>query len=101
MSPALADWSAAAEEAEDRGFDLPPTLILAGTRELLLADAAQLARAMRKGGVDVGLSVYDGMWHSFQGGIPGPLGLPEAIEAIEEVVEFVLKLVPPPKAATS
>ncbi len=45
---------------------LPPTLIQAGSDELLLADARRLDEAMAAAGVDVELQVYEGCWHVFQ-----------------------------------
>jgi len=54
-SPVLADL---------RG--LPPTLIQAGTDELLLPDARHLHAAMTDAGVDAELQVYPGCWHAFQ-----------------------------------
>lgn len=45
---------------------LPPMLIQAGTREVLLGDSARLAEKARKAGVDVTLRVFDGMFHLFQ-----------------------------------
>jgi acetyl esterase/lipase len=45
---------------------LPPTLIQAGTDELLLPDARHLHAAMTDAGVDAELQVYPGCWHAFQ-----------------------------------
>ena len=44
---------------------LPPMAIHAGGREVLLGDAARLAEAARRAGVDVRLRVFDGMFHLF------------------------------------
>lgn len=44
----------------------PPTLIQAGTREILLSDSVRLHRAIRAGGKDCRLEVYEGMPHVFQ-----------------------------------
>ena len=44
----------------------PPTLIQAGSEELLLSDSVLLAEGMERDGVDVRLEIYDGMCHVFQ-----------------------------------
>ncbi|TCP97413.1 acetyl esterase/lipase [Sphingomonas sp. PP-F2F-A104-K0414] len=44
----------------------PPTLIQAGTREFLLSDSVRLYQAIRSGGHDTVLDVYEGMPHVFQ-----------------------------------
>lgn len=44
---------------------LPPMLIQAGSREILLSDATRLAHKAQNAGVDVTLEVWDGMWHVF------------------------------------
>ncbi len=44
---------------------LPPVLIHAGLREVLLGDAARFAELARSAGVDATLRVYDGMFHLF------------------------------------
>ena len=49
---------------------VPPTLIQAGTREILLSDAVRLYQAMRSGGALATLDVYDGMPHVFQSMLP-------------------------------
>lgn len=53
------------------GKPFPPTLIQAGTRELLLSDSVRLYQAIRGGGGDAVLDVYEGMPHVFQSLIPG------------------------------
>lgn len=45
---------------------LPAMLIHAGSEEILLDDARQLAQRAQQAGVDARLHVYDGMWHNFQ-----------------------------------
>jgi len=65
---------------------LPPILIQAGDREVLLSDATRLADLARRAGVDVRLDVWPGMWHAFQ----SSAGLvPEARRAIAELGSFV------------
>ena len=44
---------------------LPPLLVIAGSRETLLGDAARLAEKARADGVDATLRVFDGMFHLF------------------------------------
>ena len=64
---------------------LPPLLIQVGTREVLLSDAARLARRAREAGVDVTLDVWEGMWHVFQ---EHPTA-PEARQASTEIGHFL------------
>jgi epsilon-lactone hydrolase len=48
--------------------ELPPTMVQAGEKEVLLDDAARLARRLRGDGVDVRFEQWDGMvhvWHLF------------------------------------
>jgi acetyl esterase/lipase len=56
VSPVYADYSP--------GF--PPTLIQVGTREIFLSNCARLQRKMLDAGVDVQLTLWEGMWHVFQ-----------------------------------
>ena len=44
-----------------RGF--PPTILISGTRDLLLSDTVRMHRALRKAGVEADLHVYDGQTH--------------------------------------
>ncbi|WP_412552615.1 alpha/beta hydrolase [Shimia sp. MIT1388] len=43
--------------------DLPPTVLLTGTRDLLLSDTVRMHRALRAAGVVADLHVYDGQSH--------------------------------------
>jgi epsilon-lactone hydrolase len=45
--------------------DMPPFMIHAGSRTVLLGDAARLSEAARQAGVDVRLRIFDGMFHRF------------------------------------
>ncbi|GJL95949.1 MAG: hypothetical protein DHS20C05_23540 [Hyphococcus sp.] len=45
--------------------NLPPFMIHAGSREVMLGDAARLAEAARQAGVETHLRVFDGMFHRF------------------------------------
>ena len=64
----------------------PPLLIQAGSEEILLDDALMLAEKARSAGVDVTLTVWDGMWHVWQA--LGDL-LPENRETFKEIGRFV------------
>ncbi len=76
ISPVYADYRS----------DFPPTLIQAGTRDLFLSNCVRLHRAMLNGGAEANISLWDGMWHSFQL-IPG---LPESDQALREMAGFLL-----------
>jgi monoterpene epsilon-lactone hydrolase len=80
ISPVYADYSS----------DFPPALIQAGTRDLFLSNCARLQRAMLAGGADAGMSLWEGMWHSFQL-IPG---LPESEQALVEMADFLASKMP-------
>ena len=77
ISPAFADFA-----------NFPPMLIQVGSEEVLLDDARMVADAAKSAGVDVTLSIYEGMWHVWQ-----TIGiLPEAKNAFEEIGEFMREL---------
>src|SRR5262249_48906148 len=80
-SPLYADYT--------KGF--PPTLIQTGTRDLFLSICARLHRKMQQAGVEVKISVAEGMWHVFQT-IPQP-AVPEAKEAFLELARFLCERV--------
>lgn len=65
---------------------LPPLLIQAGEKELLLRDAQRLAERARACGVEATLEVYPDMWHVWQ--LLAPV-LPEAQQALESIGRFV------------
>ncbi len=44
----------------------PPTLIQAGTKEMLLSDSVRLYQALDQVGIPVKLDIYEGMPHAFQ-----------------------------------
>jgi len=62
----------------------PPTLLISGTRDLILSSASTFHRALRRAGVDADLFVFDAMAHGFW----YALHLPEAREAIDRMVAF-------------
>jgi monoterpene epsilon-lactone hydrolase len=65
---------------------LPPLLIQAGDREVLLGDAQRLEAKAKAAGVDVTLEVWPELWHVFQL-LTGML--PEAREAVGHIGGFV------------
>ncbi|WP_082926856.1 alpha/beta hydrolase [Paenibacillus tuaregi] len=65
---------------------LPPLLVQAGSREVLLSDATRLQQRAGEAGVDVRLEIWDNMWSVFQ--FLAYL-LPEADQAIGNVGRFV------------
>jgi acetyl esterase/lipase len=74
LSPVYADYS--------KGF--PPTILTTGTRDLLLSSTVMLHRAMRRGGVDAHLHVWEAMTHA-------PFfGAPEERELYDETARFLL-----------
>uniref|UniRef100_B0T911 Alpha/beta hydrolase fold-3 domain protein n=1 Tax=Caulobacter sp. (strain K31) TaxID=366602 RepID=B0T911_CAUSK len=75
VSPVLGDFK--------RGF--PPTLLQAGTREVLLSDSVRLHRALRAAGQSSRLELYEGMPHVFQ---PLLADTPEGQEAWAEIAAF-------------
>ncbi len=68
--------------------NFPPMLIQVGSDEVFLDDARMVAENAKAVGVDVTLSVYEGMWHVWQTvGI-----LAEAKKAFEEIGSFVKRI---------
>jgi acetyl esterase/lipase len=66
---------------------LPPTLIHAGSTEVLEIDALNLSERLAEAGVPVHLKLWQGQVHDFQ--LVGLDVLPEARAAIREIGEFV------------
>lgn len=64
---------------------LPPALIQTGSRELLLSDSCRLEDALRRAGVAVELSVWDGLWHGWQ----LRHHIPEAGQALDDLATFL------------
>ena len=75
LSPVYGDYSK----------PFPPSLLLTGTRDMLLSSTVRLHRAMRRGGVDADLHVFEGMWH----GLPTSFDLPEHAEYKELIAGFL------------
>jgi len=67
-----------------KGF--PPLLIQVGREEVLLDDSLRVAEKAREAGVDVTLSVWDGVWHVWPA--LGDL-IPESRLAFEEMGRFL------------
>lgn len=70
--------------ADFRG--LPPVLVQAGSEEILLAESQQLCEQARHVGVDIRLTVFEGMWHVFQA-YAGMLA--SADRALADVADFI------------
>ncbi len=73
VSPAKGDYE---------GF--PPSLLLAGSNELLLSDAEMLAVRLVKSGSRCELVIEEGLWHVYV-----LFGIPEARAAMERIAEFL------------
>ena len=76
VSPVYGDYSKA----------FPPTLIQGGTREMFLSNCVREYQAIRGGGHEAILDLYEGMPHVFQGSIPNT---PEARTAIGRAAAFL------------
>ena len=71
----------------DISEDFPPTMLISGTRDLLLSDTVRMHRKLRAAGVDADLHVYDGQSHGdYMAGIITPF--PESDDAIRELATF-------------
>lgn len=76
VSPINATWDAS----------LPPSVIMTGTRDLLLSDCVRLYWRLREAGARTELRVWEGMWHGFT----GEPGIPEAEQCRREIATFLL-----------
>lgn len=65
--------------------ELPSTLLLVGDHEVWLDDSIRMANRLEEVQVPVNLSIYEDMWHVW----PMHFKMPEAIEAKEEIKEFL------------
>ncbi|MFD1189070.1 alpha/beta hydrolase [Phenylobacterium conjunctum] len=63
----------------------PRSVIVTGTRDVLLSPCVRLYWAMRRGGVEADLRVWDGMWHGF---MFSP-DLPEAKACLDDIAAFL------------
>jgi acetyl esterase/lipase len=73
VSPLFGDFS--------RGF--PPTMLISGTRDILLSSTVQFHRALRKAGIQAELHVFEAMPHGGFGGAP------EDAELVQEEMRFI------------
>jgi len=65
----------------------PPTILISGTRDLLLSDTVRMHRALRQAGVKADLHVYDGQAHGdYLQSLTG--FVPESEDAQRELYEF-------------
>ncbi len=74
VSPVYADYAP--------GF--PPTLLVSGTRDLLLSPTVRLHRALRAAGIEADLHVFEAMWHGFNTVPEGAIAQAEAVAFLEE-----------------
>ncbi|WP_353499646.1 alpha/beta hydrolase [Vibrio chaetopteri] len=67
--------------------DFPPTILISGTRDLLLSDTVRMHRTLRANNVDAELHIYDGQSHGdyIQGLIHD---FPESDDAMAELSRF-------------
>ena len=63
----------------------PPTLLLSGSRDLLLSGTTRLQRRLVHSGVETELQLFEAMWHDF----PVSFGVPEAAEGWQVVARFL------------
>ena len=71
-----------------KGF--PPTILISGTRDLLLSDTVRMHRALREAGVQADLHVYDGQTHGdYMQNLTR--NVPECADAQREVFDFFEK----------
>ncbi len=66
------------------GKDFPPTLIHAGTNEMLLWDALKVKQRMQEQNAPVTMEIFEGMWHVWH-----LFPVPEAEEAMEKIRRFL------------
>ncbi len=69
-----------------RGF--PPTLLVTGTRDLLLSDTARVHRKLRSAGVEAELDVYEGLSHA---DYVSAIDSPESREVFAELGAFLAR----------
>ena len=62
-----------------KGF--PPSLLISGTRDLLLSNTVRLHRKLRDEGLETELLVFEGMWHAFR-------DVPEEDQLVLDMTQF-------------
>ncbi|MFO7840438.1 MAG: alpha/beta hydrolase [Desulfosalsimonadaceae bacterium] len=75
LSPVYGDFSS-----------LPPTLLLAGTHEILVCDCRKFREKARAAGVDLTYLEWEGMYHDWMTQAPD---LPEANQALDRIAAFL------------
>ncbi|AIE73184.1 MULTISPECIES: alpha/beta hydrolase [unclassified Synechocystis] len=65
--------------------NLPPTLLISGTRDLLLSDTARLQRKLRQSNVMVDLQIFEGLSH---GEYLYQFATPESAAVFQEINQF-------------
>lgn len=80
LDPAVADLTG-----------LPPVLIQAGSTEVLLADAEEIADRLIAAGVPTELQVWAGQLHVFQTAVGF---VPESRRAVREIARFITRITP-------
>ena len=65
--------------------DFPPTILISGTRDLLLSDTVRIHRKLRQAGVQAELHVFEGQGH---GAYLWAYRAPEAQDALNEISQF-------------
>jgi len=65
---------------------LPPTLIQAGTEDMLASDAERIADRLAAAGVETELDLHEGLWHDFQS---FPQFVPDATPAVQRLGAFI------------
>jgi monoterpene epsilon-lactone hydrolase len=64
----------------------PPTILIAGTRDMLLSSTVRVHRKLRQAGVPAELHVFEAMSHNFYGAVPNS---PESREAFAEFSQYL------------
>ncbi|MFC5818161.1 alpha/beta hydrolase [Nonomuraea harbinensis] len=67
---------------------LPPLLVVAGSKEVLLDDARRFAEAVSDAAGTVSLDIYDGMPHAFHACVLGADPLPTAVTLLRRTAEW-------------
>ncbi|MEV0594408.1 nitroreductase/quinone reductase family protein [Nonomuraea cavernae] len=68
---------------------LPPLLLVAGTKEVLLDDARRFAAAASSAGVDVTLDLYEGMPHAFHASVMAQDPPPIAMAFLRRLTDWI------------
>ncbi len=79
----LADPRLSPVNGDFAGF--PPTILIAGTRDMLLSTTVRVHRKLRQADVKAELHVFEGMSHGFYLAVPRA---PESVETFAEIARF-------------